>query len=51
LPFATSTAPGSARFDLELPAAFFADLSAMAVSSSGKLKGVLDSRRPGAPLQ
>jgi hypothetical protein len=47
LPFATSTAPGSARFDLELPAAFFADVSAMAVSSSGKLKGVLEKQ----PLQ
>jgi len=41
LPFSSSVGQGTARVDLELPAHFFADVSAMIISSSGKLKGVL----------
>ncbi|HKY36940.1 MAG TPA: hypothetical protein VJN18_13425 [Polyangiaceae bacterium] len=47
LPFSSTVGPGSARVDLELPANFFADVTAMIISSSGKLKGVLEKR----PLQ
>jgi hypothetical protein len=40
IPFAATTAPGSLRFDFELPAATFSDASAAAVQASGALKGL-----------
>lgn len=39
IPFATTTTPGSLRFDFELPAAAFSDASAAAVQASGAIKG------------
>ncbi len=44
IPFSTTTGPGSARFDLELPADLFGDLSAMAASAGGPLKDALEKR-------
>jgi hypothetical protein len=41
--FATSAASGSARFDIEVPAAVFSDVSAAAISAAPVLKGVLQS--------
>jgi hypothetical protein len=42
IPFATTTGPGSARFDFELPAAVFGDASAAAVRAAGPLKDAFD---------
>jgi hypothetical protein len=42
IPFATTTGPGSVRFDVEVPAAAFSDASAAAVQAAGPLKGALD---------
>jgi hypothetical protein len=39
--FASTTGPGSARIDIEIPADAFADASAAAVSSAAAMKGVL----------
>lgn len=38
IPFATTTAPGVARVDVEVPAAAFSDVSAAVVAAGGKLK-------------
>lgn len=48
IPFSTASGPGSARFDLELPAAALADIVAMAMGIGG---GVLEKRSPAQPLQ
>jgi hypothetical protein len=42
LPFATTLGPGSARFDIELPAAAFGDTSAAAMRAAGPLKSAFD---------
>lgn len=42
IPFAAATAPGSARFDFELPAAALSDASAAAMRVAGPLKGAFD---------
>jgi hypothetical protein len=42
IPFSTTVGPGSARFDLELPAAVFTDASAAAVSAGPAFKDALD---------
>ena len=38
IPFSTTTGPGSARLDVEVPAAVFSDVSAAVVAAGGKLK-------------
>jgi hypothetical protein len=50
LPFSSSVGPGSVRLDLELPADFFADVTAMIISQSSKLKGVFE-KRSAKPVQ
>jgi hypothetical protein len=44
IPFSTTVGPGSARFDLELPAAVFSDTSAAVVSAGPAFKDALDKR-------
>jgi hypothetical protein len=42
--FATTTSPGSARIDLEIPAAVFSDASAAAVQAGPAIKDAIDKR-------
>jgi len=44
IPFSTTVGPGSARFDLEIPAAVFSDTSAAVVSAGPAFKDALDKR-------
>jgi hypothetical protein len=50
IPFSTASGPGFARFDLELPAAALADLTAIAVGMAPGAKEALEQRRPAQPL-
>jgi hypothetical protein len=44
IPFSATVGAGSARFDLELPAAVFSDASAAVVSAGPAFKDALESR-------
>jgi hypothetical protein len=44
LPFSTTVGAGTTRVDVELPAAFFSDVTAAMVSASGKLGRVFEKR-------
>ncbi|HEY6077722.1 MAG TPA: hypothetical protein VIW29_02915, partial [Polyangiaceae bacterium] len=44
IPFSSTTAPGSARLDLEIPAAVFSDASAAAVQAGPALKDAIEKR-------
>jgi len=46
IPFSSTTGPGSARFDIELPAAAFADVAVTAVRAGPALKDSFNERRP-----
>jgi hypothetical protein len=42
IPFSTTVGPGSARFDLEVPAAVFGDASSAALAAGPAFKDVLE---------
>lgn len=51
IPYSAGTTPGSVRFDIELPAAAFADASAAAAAAGSSVKDALEKRRGADPLR